>query len=178
MLAIFLVESKSKEHDSDYKYIKSMIDRYYDVRNKISLKTIYMNGKTNYMFQKKAIKDLVKEYSYFPQNDGKYEVFLCIDIDDMKSAHNSNETVQLNKKIEKYSKKENYHIIWFCRDVEEVFLGKQINDKQKIQEAKKFLKNHLINNINDNKLLGKDINDLKIGQSNIKTVFDKYFYAN
>ena len=48
------------------------------------------------------------------------------------------ETVSLNKKIEKYCKSNGYKIVWFCRDIEEVFLHRKVEKSEKIISAAKF----------------------------------------
>jgi len=41
MLALFLIETKDKKHDSDYMYIKAFLEQFYVIGNNIKLQPIY-----------------------------------------------------------------------------------------------------------------------------------------
>ena len=42
------------------------------------------------------------------------------------------ETKKLFEDIKKYCETHAYELVFFCRDVEEVYLGKRVNDKDKV----------------------------------------------
>ena len=66
---------------------------------------------------------------------GKTSVIYCIDTDQYEK--NADHAKELDN-ISKYCEENHYDLIWFCHDVEEVFLGKKISDSQKVQEAAMF----------------------------------------
>lgn len=175
MQAIFLVETKNKKNDSDYQYIHTLIKHIYDVEKTVNLKRIYLNGKTNYDKQENKLSKLRKEYMEAPSSDGISEVFLCVDADEMSKGENVHANKILNDKIFSYCNKKHINLIWFNRDVEEVFLGKRFDKSQdKINAANLFVARRDIEKLDESKLMSKD--DVpKLGYSNILTVLDKFF---
>lgn len=64
-----------------------------------------------------------------------------------------------------------YDFIWFCKDVEQVYIGKRVDNSQKKNESTKFKKNNLITKVDVHRLSGRDY---RIKTSNIMTVLDSY----
>jgi len=64
-----------------------------------------------------------------------------------------------------------YEFVWFCKDIERVYLGREVSDKEKKKESEKFKKNKLINKVNERNLSSEGY---KNNSSNILTVLDKY----
>ncbi len=62
-------------------------------------------------------------------------------------------------------------MIWFCHDVEEVFLNKKISDSQKVQEAGAFRRKKGIQEIRLDYLTSSV---MRVHTSNIMQVLDKY----
>ena len=50
------------------------------------------------------------------------------------------EDQQLNTDIENFCRQNGYKFVWFCRDIEEVFLHKTVDDSKKKEEVAKFKK--------------------------------------
>lgn len=61
--------------------------------------------------------------------------------------------------------------MWFCKDVERVYLGKKIEDGHKNSEATRFKANKLIDGVSQSRLNGKSISH---NMSNILKVLDRY----
>jgi hypothetical protein len=64
-----------------------------------------------------------------------------------------------------------FRFIWFCKDIEQVYLGKSIPDSSKKKEAESFLRKKKIKDVR--------INNLKVaryqnGKSNLCAVLDEY----
>ena len=97
--------------------------------------------------------------------NGKTEAVYSYDTDNEKIVKDKSE---LNKRIEKYCADNNYHAVFFCRDIEEVFIKERVhNDKSKT--AIQFLKNGRINNIDVDSLKS---NIKRNGTSNLLLVVD------
>ena len=129
---IFCLESTSKAQ-TDWLYIKKVID-YLNQGKPIfdKYKPLYMEGKGNYK-NKSFINILNKAINMF---DGESIVVYCIDLDDY---HINLETKKFVDDVENYCIENNYKFVYFSRDIEEVFWGKQITEnKQKF--AAKFNK--------------------------------------
>ena len=46
----------------------------------------------------------------------------------------------MNTDIENFCRQNGYKFVWFCRDIEEVFLHKTVDDSKKKEEVAKFKK--------------------------------------
>ena len=76
------------------------------------------------------------------------------------------------KEIGKYIKAYPEELVFFCRDVEEVYLGKRVNDKDKVNEVKRFKSKKMIEAVLPQNL---SQNEYKINGSNILNVLDKFW---
>lgn len=72
---------------------------------------------------------------------------------------------------QKFCKDKGYEYVWFCRDIESVFLEKKVSDKLKKREAETFKVRNRIQNIDAAKL---SVSVYRINRSNLLTVLDKY----
>lgn len=64
-----------------------------------------------------------------------------------------------------------YDLIWFCHDVEEVFCGRKVSDSLKVQEAATFRRKKRIGEMQEERLTS---NVKRVYTSNILSIFDKY----
>lgn len=166
---IFVVETK-KQCNSDWIYIKETIEHFYSYeRTQLKLSVVYMDGKGNYSSNKREreIKSLISQYSTASKaNESK--VVYCFDCDDYI---NNQDDAKFLKKAKQYCDSCGAEFIWFCKDVEQVYLGKSINDNQKKKESANFKAKKQINNVDSKKLLE---DTYKIGTSNIMKVLDSF----
>lgn len=161
---LFCVET-NKRANTDYIYIKETLDFYYEYDNhKVSIKPIYMRTKTKYNSKvvQKEIADKRKAFK------GETIVIYCIDTDCIDKEY---EVKALFDNINNYCKVNNYELAWFCIDVEDVYLGKQVSDKQKVNEAAKFRNNKTISSVPIEHL---NSNKCKRRYSNILSIIDQY----
>lgn len=127
---IFCLET-TKQADTDWLYIKKVIDHllHGNITND-KYKPLYMKGKGNYN-SKSFIKEIDQSIKNFT---GDSIVIYCLDLDDY---HINYETKKFIDGVEEFCNKNNYQFVYFSRDIEEVFWGKQITEnKQKV--AAKF----------------------------------------
>ena len=187
---IFVVET-NKKCKSDWIYIKDTIDKFYiyDMAH-VKLSTVYLGGKTKYNDngKKKEVAKLLKQYNN-ASTENKSVVIYCFDCDDYDTKpddetfledvkkfcekENKEEEQKVKKKEEnnKKSWKVKYEFVWFCKDIERVYLGREVSDKEKKKESEKFKKNKLINKVNEGNLSAESYRN---NSSNILTVLDKY----
>ena len=152
---IFVVEA-NKSCKSDWIYIKSTIDYFYEYnRTGLKLSPVYMDGKGNYKQKEKEVKSLISQYSKASKGN-KSKVIYCFDCDEYDN---------------KYCDDRGYDFIWFCKDVEQVYIGKRVDNSKKKNESTKFKKNNLITKVDVHRLSGRDY---RIKTSNIMTVLDSY----
>lgn len=162
-VVVFLIESSN---ENDYMYIKSFLDVYYDIKND-KLEKINLKGKERYndLGVIKKIKNIEKK-----AGSRKLEIVCCLDFDNAINDHNIK---LLNKKIEKYCSQNNYHLVWFASDIEEVFWGKKVSKNEKKDMAIRFAQNRNRMRIDlDNLRVLKPRNPKT---SNICIVLDKLF---
>ena len=65
-----------------------------------------------------------------------------------------------------------YDFVFFCRDVEDVYLGKRVANTEKVRAIKKFKSTHAIGSVEVKHLEGKRC---QVHCSNIMNVMDKYW---
>lgn len=167
---IFCVES-GKDDDSDMIYIREVLKHYYVGYDDadIKLNKIYLNGKFNYNRAKiiKKIKEYKKMFS-LTNPDGITKVIYFFDTDNYDSNPDDNRFIT---EITSYCKENGYDYVWFCKDIECVFLGKKIPNNKKNDEAVRFMNNNMISAIKESCLKSKDY---RINSSNILSVLSKY----
>ena len=61
--------------------------------------------------------------------------------------------------------------VWFCKDIERVYLGKKVDKSKKKTESATFKSKKLINNVDANKL---SVTGYRANTSNIMSIIDKY----
>lgn len=161
-LLVLCVET-DKEADTDPKYIDKAIRTFYVVNNDISIKYVRMNGKGNY--NKKSVTMQIKRH--FTGDFDDICVAYCIDIDNLADS----EVVEQNKSIKEYCDSLNYKYIWFCRDIEEVFLHRRVDKSEKKQESIKFGNLRDLGKATESSLSSKSQNKYK---SNLLCVLDTF----
>ena len=166
---IFAVET-NKKCNSDWIYIKDTIEYFYSYeRTQVKFSVVYMDGKGNYNSKKKEkeIKSLASQYSS-TSNTNRSRVIYCFDCDDYDSKMDD---LKFLEEAKKYCDEHEYDFVWFCKAVEQVYIGKKVDDSQKKKEAATFKAKKQINSIDSKKLLMKNYRN---NTSNIMNVLDGY----
>ena len=161
---ILCVETK-KSADTDSIYIFDTINRWYKVDNKIRFSKINMNTKSRYN-SKDVVREIAQKKKDFVIGDTR--VIYFIDTDQYEK--NPDHARELNK-ISCYCEDNDYDLVCFCHDVEEVFLGHKVSDSQKVQEAAAFRRKKKIGEMQIKKL---SCDTKRAYVSNILNIFDKY----
>ena len=161
---IFCVET-NKRADTDSIYISETIKHWYYLDNKTNISKIYMNSKSRYN-SKDVLREIHKMTLSF--SIGKTQVIYCIDTDQYEK--NANHAKELEG-ISLFCKEQNYDLIWFCHDVEEVFLGQCVSDSQKVRAAASFRRKNEIHNIHIDTLTHGSFH---VHSSNLMSIWDKY----
>ena len=164
---IFVVEA-NKKSKTDWIYIKETIDRFYKYDEAhLKLSAVYMEGKNKYLVKEKEVNLLISQYSSTSTNNVT-KVIYCFDCDDYDSNPVDKEFLE---KTQEFCKANNYEYVWFCKDIERVYLGKKVEDGHKNSEATRFKANKLIDGVSESRLNGKKIS---LNMSNILSVLDKF----
>lgn len=160
---IFCVET-NKQADTDWVYIMEAIRFRYNLPSQINLNKIYMETKSKYD-SRKVLGEIEKRTKCYK---GETKVIYCIDTDAYESNY---EQKQEFEKVKRFCEKNGYDLIWFCHDVEEVFLGKQVENSQKVKAAAMFRSSKGIEHVQMQKLSATDV---RSKCSNVLSVLDKY----
>ena len=168
---IFVVESK-KTSKSDWIYIKSTIEHFYQYdQAHIKLSPAYMGGKGNYKTKEKEISSLVSQYrSVSKMNQTK--VIYCFDCDDYDIKI---EDASFLNEAYRYCEDRGYEFVWFCKNIEQVYLEKAVGDNQKTKEAEIFKARKKIAGIDDRKL---SFDRYQVNASNILLILDRFLQRN
>lgn len=162
---IILCVEANRRAQTDNIYIKETITNFYKLDNKTRLSFANMNGKTNY-----RSRDVLSQIARYTKDYkiGNTSVIYCIDLDNYESDPAQ---VKLNEEIKSYINDKGYEIIWFCRDIEEVYLGHSVGKSEKLSKAAEFKKRELIQGISTKSL---NLTRESKGKSNILMVLDRY----
>ena len=162
---LFCVETNQKAK-TDTIYINETIAHYYRLGTSVKKSFIYLGGKNNYN-KPGIIKQINRQIRQYARN-GKTQVIYCIDTDKYDS-----DPVQRKEldEIASYCRDRGYELIWFCRDVEDVFWGGQIVKDEKVKRAAQFRTSKRINSIPETTLRQGTYTR---HYSNILDVLDKY----
>ena len=120
------------EGESDAIYLDIIFKKLIEKNSDINLKftSIPIKGKTN--FENKKYIDKVKNIKLKFQ--GESQVLYVVDTDDVDT---SKEDLELLEKITEHVKKQDWHFVFFNRDIEEV-LNKKADRKKKMKEARSY----------------------------------------
>ena len=168
---IFVVET-NKKCNSDWIYIKDTIEYFFQYdRTQLKLSVVYMDGKGNYNSnkKKKEIQSLISQYKAGAKNN-RSKVIYCLDCDEFDRKPEDSKFIE---DVRLYCDSNKYDFIWFCKDIEQVYIGKKVPDNQKKKEAAIFKVNKAIKKVNAEKLSCHDKN-YQINTSNILTILNQY----
>ena len=168
-LQLIICVEADKQSKSDYLYIKSLIDREYIIDQKVKLQPVYMGGKGSYN-KNKTLKEITAYKNKYASaiKGGKSAVIFCFDCDKWDTISEDKAFID---RARDYCDRNGYDYVWFCKDIESVFLGHPVADERKKQEAENFVAKDLIEGV-DVKLLYSD--EYKDKHSNIMKVLDKH----
>lgn len=135
MKQVILCVETNKQANIDVGYIDAVIKQLYKLGSEVKLQYKYFSGKGAYN-SPKLLKEIKKDIAAL-NGRSSAEVIYCIDTDKYDSDA---EVQKLNTDIENFCRQNRYKFMWFCRDVEEVFLHKTVEDSKKKAEVARFKK--------------------------------------
>jgi hypothetical protein len=152
------------EGESDTIYLDIIFKILKEKNSDINFKftSIPIKGKKN--FESKKYVDKVEKTKLKFQ--GESQVLYIVDTDDMDT---SKEDLELLEKIAEYVKKQDWHFVFFNRDIEEV-LNKKADRKKKMKEARSYTEKKFTE-VDKNNLKVK--NYLRRGTSNLFLVISE-----
>ena len=170
---IFCVEA-NKSSKSDYIYIKNTVDRFYIYNNAdIKLSPVYMGGRGNYNKNNilTKINSLISQYKAGTKT-GNSIIIYCFDCDNYDSDP---QDALFLENARSFCSERGYELVWFCRDIEQVYTGAKCHDRDKKKVAESFAKSRQIKTINADELRHSVYKDKA---SNLCSVLDKYLHLS
>ena len=159
---IFVVET-DKRCKSDWIYIKSTLNHFYQYdHTQVKLTSIYLSGKDKYKSKENEINSKIKQFR------GNSKVLMCVDCDDYDTNPNDR---QFLDKVRDYCNDKGFIFVWFCKDIEQVYLGYKIESSLKKKKAATFEAKQSINSIEPHKL---SVNEFRDKTSNLLCVLDQF----
>lgn len=168
---IFCIET-NKKADTDKIYVMETLYRFYgnllSKSREIKISYVRMEGKTNYNSRRvvSEIRERVGQYN--ESVGGRSQVIYCIDTDHFESNESQRRETE---RIEQYCLSKGYDFVWFCHDIEEVYIGQSVSKSDKKKTAVRFKKNKNIQNVEKSSLAATQRTS---GKSNILAVTGKY----
>lgn len=164
-LQIILCVEADKRSMTDNIYIKETIKRFYMYGNETKLSFVNMGGKSKFNSKsvERQVAQLINDYKI-----GKTVVIYCIDLDGYEA---NPDQIKENLTIQAYTQEKGYELVWFCHDIEEVFLGESVDKSIKTKTAINFKTKEAISYIEERRLKSKKETR---GTSNILNVLDMY----
>ena len=128
-----------------------------------------MDGKGNYKSSKKEkeIGKLVSQYKAGAKSN-QSKVIYCFDCDEYNTKPDDAKFLEMSKN---YCNDKGYDFVWFCKDIECVYIGNKVDDSQKKIVATKFKAQKSIQKIDKKNLLGGEYQNKK---SNILEILNQY----
>ena len=165
---LFCVET-DKQCNSDWIYIKNFIDTYctYD-KAEIRFEKLYMGGKGKYNTPKfeRMVQKKISDYKKITKGDTV--VIYCFDCDDYDIEPRDKDRIEAE---EQYCRDKGFEFVWFCKDIERVFVGQKVPDDEKKKTAEEYSKKGLITTLKPEKMHGTKF---KNGVSNLANVLERY----
>lgn len=171
---IFVVETSSDDK-TDNIYLRTVLDYFFtsiskEYGCKTNIKTIFLNGKQHYK-DKKILNNIANQTRMFASyNEGA--ITKTIYIMDTDSTNKIYEVGSYFHNVQKFCSDHGFELVWFCKNAENVFLGKEVDQiDNKTEAAKSFAKNDGIKKLDINNLSKSSI---EYKCSNILVVIGKY----
>ena len=119
-------------------YIKDTIEHFYAFdRTQVKLSVVYMDGRGNYEKKEKDVQNLISQYKAASKKN-QSRVIYCFDCDNFDT---NAEDENFLKNAKQYCEENGYGFVWFCRDIEQVYIGKQVEKSMDVN-ADKLLQHH------------------------------------
>ena len=162
---IILCVEANEDTKTDNIYINETIYHYFEVDNSTKITYVNMNNKSRY--KSRSVLAKIKRYRREYLIGDSYVIY-CIDLDKVQANPIQQRE---DEAIANYVKQNGFELIWFCRDIEEVYTGKRVSKKDKTSVAKTFKTRKSIKNVLEKNLINERASN---GKSNILKVLGKY----
>lgn len=165
---ILCVESKHQAQ-LDQAYIDKTLKYFYKIDSSVKLTYCNINGKGNY-----NKTNLLKQIRIKTKQSSADETFVVYFID-TDNYDTSPEDKNLNEKIKNFCKVNGFLLVWFCRNIEEVYWHKSLPKNEKVKAVKRFNTYNSLQKATEDSLSSLNMSHKK---SNILKIFDNILARN
>lgn len=166
-LQIVLVVETSGIDKTDAIYINAVLDKYYDTEG-VNIAYEFLKGKHNYKSQK-IVGTINTRVKAFKSYGGVTVIIYFVDTDSVNPSYEDN---SFFANLYKFTKEKGFELVWFCKNVENVFLEVEPESlHSKTESAKNFDRSGKIDELPIEKFQKEKVT---IYCSNIMKVLDKY----
>lgn len=166
-LGLILVMETSAPGKSDDIYIRSVLDHYYDLKG-VTIARVFLDGKRNYS-SKKVLSQIRSYQAMYRSQKMNSQVIYFIDTDSVSKVYDKG---SFFSNVSAFCASNFYELVWFCKDVENVFLHKEPGTVvNKLNAAKEFVRTNAIVDISQSSIKRQSIEP---ESSNILGILDKY----
>lgn len=164
---LILVLESDETSRSDYIYISSILNKWYNINatNDVKISRVFMGGKGNY--KKKKVVNTIEKYRKSYKN-GTTNIIFCFDTDRFEIDASDRKAIT---EEQKYCEDNGFEFVWFCHDIEEVFLGESVSKNEKTERARQYAKSNTVERLNKKDFASSRMIKKK---SNLVFVLDKY----
>ena len=149
-LQLILVVETNEKCKSDWIYIKDTIEHFYQYNQaQTKFTPVYMDGKGKFKNKEREINTAISQYAH----SNKANQSIVIYFFDCDKYDTKPEDAQFLIDAKLYCDTKAYDFVWFCKDIEQVYLGNSVADSQKKKTAASFKAKKGIKNIDKSKLL-------------------------
>ena len=132
-MQLIVVYETKKNANTDAIYFNRYLDDIFpSLKGHIKKSAVYLGSKTRYADALKTIAALQKKYAFLNPNE-RQEILYCVDTD-----YGNDGVAELNERITSFCNEHGFRLVWFHRDIEEVFLGERVDKREKVRRAKRF----------------------------------------
>ena len=174
-LQLVIVLETSTEEGTDALYFHSVLDYFFERRdlygNEVNIVYVYLHGKQNYNSDDvlSQINNYTSMFNDWESERGETHTIYCLDTDSIEKVF---KTGSFFKNVQDFCESNKFDLVWFCKNVENVFLGVEPQTlPNKLIAALTFFRSGKISKIKEFNLCKKEI---EIGCSNIISVLSQY----
>lgn len=135
MIVVIQCFESDPQSKTDNMYVKTVLEQHYPRFNQIKFSPIYMGSKHAYK-SPKTLREISKTRHQVSSKDTVHVVYFLD-----KDQHLTNsEDAEFVRQAEIFAKQNGYHIVWFVKQIEDVFLTSPVKSSEKVATARRAIR--------------------------------------
>lgn len=166
MIVVIQCFESDPQSRTDNMYVKSVLEQHYKHFHKIKFAPIYMGSKHVYK-SRKTLRNIGTIRNQVSPNDTVHVVYFL----DKDQHLSSFEDAEFVRQAESFANQNGYHIVWFVKQIEDVFLTSPVKSSEKVARARRTLRSIHSNGYHHYQL--RIPNPQQPGESNMLLILDQ-----